>query len=221
MLAENFTTVKTPDIMRRDSFPVFFDRTNSRDPPMAVSCQGQMLVAANHLRDASFYRSVVLVLEHNSLGAMGLVINRPSAVTVEKALSEHLDTGTCETPVFVGGPVETSALFILHNLETLGKQDQEVLPGLYLAGSHESFESVVRGGMKPEKSVLFRVYCGYAGWGANQLDSELTRGDWHVLPGDGATVLEQDPYATWEMCMRKVYRENRVLPHNVRNPEWN
>ncbi len=183
--------------------------------------QSQFLVAANHLRDPNFYKSVVLVLEHNSQGAMGLVINRPSAVTVETVLSEHLETGRCETPVYIGGPVETSALFILHNCLTLGQHDQEVAPGLFLAGSHESFETVVRDGIKPEKGVKFRVFCGYAGWGAKQLEAEISRGDWRALPGDGQIVLEQDPYGTWDYCTRRLYRASRVIPHNVRNPEWN
>lgn len=188
---------------------------------MSLSMQGQFLVAANHLRDPNFYRSVVLLLEHNSQGAMGLVINRPSAVTVERALSEHLDTGTCETPVFVGGPVETSALFVVHNSLSLGQLDQEVIPGLFLAGSHQSFETVVKDGLQPDKGVRFRVFCGYSGWGAQQLESEIDRGDWLTLPGDAPIVLEQDPYGAWEVCMRKLHRANRMLPHNVTNPEWN
>lgn len=188
---------------------------------MAVSLQGQFLVAANHLRDPNFYRSVVLMLEHGEKGAMGLVINRPSSVSVERALSEHLDTGSCETPVFVGGPVENSALFILHNCFSLGQLDQEIAPGLYLAGSHESFETVVRDGLKPDNSVLFRVFCGYAGWGEQQLEDEIDRGDWFVLPGDSQIVLEHDPYGAWEVCTRKLQRASRILPHNVKNPEWN
>jgi putative transcriptional regulator len=188
---------------------------------MSGGHRGQFLVAANHLRDPNFYRSVVLILEHNSEGAMGLVVNRPSSVSVEKALSEHLDTGACETPVYVGGPVEGSALFIMHNCLSLGQHDQEIVTGLFLAGSHESFESVVRDGMQPENGVHFRVFCGYAGWGAGQLESEIGRGDWHLLPADGETVLEQDPYGAWDVCVRRLHRANRLLPHNVRNPEWN
>ena len=152
---------------------------------------------------------------------MGLVLNRPSAVSVENALSEHLEGGTCETPVYVGGPVESTALFIMHNCLTLSQLDQEIVPGVFLASSHESFESVVRDGVRAEKGVKFRVYCGYAGWGARQLESELSRGDWYVIQGDPSVILEQDPYGTWDVCMRRVHRANRMLPHNVRNPEWN
>ena len=188
---------------------------------MSSSLQGHFLIAADHLRDPNFYRSVVLLLEHNDEGAMGLGLNRPSAVSVETALSEHMQTGSCETPVFVGGPVETSALFIMHNCLSLGQHDQEIAPGVFLAGSHESFESVVNDGLKPEREVRFRVYCGYAGWGSDQLESEIDRGYWLTLKSDGPLILEEDPYGLWEVCMRRLHRANRMLPHNVRNPEWN
>lgn len=188
---------------------------------MSGSLQGSFLIAANHLRDPNFYRSVVLMLEHNDNGAMGLVINRPSAMTIGKALSQQGSANESDAPVFVGGPVEPTSLFILHNCLALGKSDQEVAPGLFLAGSEDSFEQVVRSGKKPDTSVKFRLISGYAGWGEGQLESEVDRGDWRSIPADGNMVLEEDVYGLWELCTRKFHRANRMLPHNSRNPDWN
>jgi putative transcriptional regulator len=188
---------------------------------MSTTLQGSFLVAAHHLRDPNFYRSVVLMLDHNDQGAMGLVINRPSATTIGKALSQHGEVSGNDTPVFVGGPVEPTSLFILHNCLTLGKSDQEVAPGVFLAGSEDSFETVVRSGKKPETPVRFRLISGYAGWGEGQLESEISRGDWYVMPADGVLVLEDDPYGLWDVCTRRIHRASRFLPHDVRNPEWN
>lgn len=188
---------------------------------MSAFCQGQFLVALDHLRDPNFFRTVVLMLEHDSEGAMGLVVNRPSAVSIEKALSEPVPKDAPETPLYVGGPVENSSLYILHNCLVLGQHDQEILPGVFLSGSSESFETVVRDGLKPQSGIRFRVYCGYAGWAGGQLESEIGRGDWEVIPADAALVLELDPYGIWDQCMRKIHRANRILPHQVRNPEWN
>ncbi|MEZ6060879.1 MAG: YqgE/AlgH family protein [Planctomycetaceae bacterium] len=182
---------------------------------------GQFLIAANHLRDPNFYRTVVLMLEHNAEGAMGLVVNRPSSIAVDAALSGQIQGTKCQSPIFVGGPVENSALFILHNSVAIGAKDQEVAPGVFLSGSHESFETVVRESDSGKSAAVFRVYCGYAGWGAGQLESEIERGDWRNLPATDAIVLEEDPYGIWEVCTRKLQRANRLLPHNVRNPEWN
>ena len=145
---------------------------------MAGSLQGSFLIAANHLRDPNFYRSVVMMLEHNDQGAMGLVINRPSAMTIGKALSQQGQTSVNQDPVFVGGPVEPTSLFILHNCLSLGKRDQEVAPGLFLAGSENSFEEVVRSGKSPEAGVRFRLISGYAGWAANSW-----KGNWNEATG--------------------------------------
>ncbi len=188
---------------------------------MSDSLQGSFLIAGNHLRDPNFYRSVVLMLEHNEQGAMGLVLNRPSAMTIGKALSQHGAVAGSDAPVFVGGPVEPTSLFILHNCVALGKCDQEVAPGVFLAGSEDSFEQVVKSGAKPNEIARFRLISGYAGWGEQQLEGELNRGDWAVLPAQGALILEEDPYGLWEICTRRLHRANRLLPHDARNPDWN
>ena len=184
------------------------------------SLQGLFLMAAGHLRDANFFRTVVLLLEHTPEGAMGLVINQPSARTIRKALSVEGAVNAGDAPLFVGGPVEPNSLFILHNCTALAHTDREIAPGIFLAGSEHSFDAVVN----PEESTetpRFRLLAGYAGWGNGQLESELARGDWHILPADSALVLEDDPYGVWEVCLRRIQRFNRFLDVEVRNPEWN
>jgi putative transcriptional regulator len=191
---------------------------------VSARLKGQFLVAAAHLRDPNFYRSVVLVLEHNAQGTMGLVINRPSEIAVDTALSTDLTLPGTDSVVFSGGPVETSALMILHNSRILAQDDEQIVSGVYLAGSQNSFDTLVKQPADPapqQSEVRFRVYCGYAGWGAQQLEGEIGRGDWHVVDSDPQMVLDHDPYGVWDICMRRLQRANRILPHNVRNPEWN
>lgn len=191
---------------------------------MSDCLHGEFLIAADQLRDQNFYRTVVLILEHNQEGAMGLVVNRPSSIAVGAALGGDSDGHTgfaLDAPVFIGGPVETSALFVLHNHLRPGLQDREVVPGLFLAGSDDSLQAVVNPDQEADPHGNFRVYCGYAGWGAQQLESEVARGDWLSVPADSGTVLEEDPYGIWEVCIRRFRRAHRLLPHNVRNPEWN
>ena len=86
---------------------------------MPKSLRGQYLISGKWLRDPNFYKTVVLMVEHNAQGAMGLVVNRPSSVTVAHALSEHFNLPETDDLVYVGGPVEPSALFVLHNCEEL------------------------------------------------------------------------------------------------------
>ena len=187
---------------------------------MTASLHGEFLIASEALRDQNFYRTVILVIEHNDEGAMGLVINRPSSIAVDAALGSQAAT-SLDAPVYIGGPVETSALFVLHNHLNAGLQDREVVPGLFLAGSDDSLQSVVNSSPNSESSGIFRVYCGYAGWGPEQLETEISRGDWLSVAADSGTVLEEDPYGIWEVCTRRFRRVHRILPHNVRNPDWN
>ena len=188
---------------------------------MAESLRGQFLVAGKHLLDQNFFKTVVLVVEHNSEGAMGLVVNRPSSVSVASALSEHFNLPETDEPVHVGGPVEPAALFILHNAAEYEDCDRPVLPGLYVGSSADVFESVVRAFADGQPGMRFRVFSGCAGWAAGQLEGEISRGDWHVHNASSELTLAEDPYAVWDTCMQRIYEANRILPHTVQNPEWN
>lgn len=188
---------------------------------MPNSLRGQLLVSGRHLRDPNFYRSVVLMLEDTDESSMGLVINRPSSIAVDAAMENLESTPASKDPIFSGGPVETSALFILHNCPELGDQDEQVCTGVFVTGSNESFEALIANDKNCLESCGFRIYCGYAGWGTGQLAEELSRGDWHIIPAESELVFGDDPYHIWEACMERVHEENRILPHDVRNPEWN
>ncbi|MCA9051792.1 MAG: YqgE/AlgH family protein [Planctomycetaceae bacterium] len=188
---------------------------------MSQSLQGQFLVASGQLRDGNFYRSVVLMLEHSEESAMGLVINRPSSISVDAALSKLKVTSKYADPIFSGGPVETTALFILHNCPELGQMDQQIADGIYVTGSQDSFDSLLNKGVTCNHECGFRVYCGYAGWGPQQLESEIGRGDWRILSPDSGLVFNKDPYTIWEKCTELLQQQHRLLPHDVRNAEWN
>src|SRR5690606_22251167 len=89
---------------------------------MSGSLRGHFLIASQRLRDPNFFRTAVLILEHNAQGAMGLIVNRPTPVSVADALEPHFSLEHCEAKVFQGGPVEPSALFIIHNDRLLDPQ---------------------------------------------------------------------------------------------------
>src|SRR3989304_1996646 len=120
---------------------------------MPNSLRGQFLIAGKRLRDPNFARTVVLIVEHGSEGAMGLVVNRPSSVTVAHALCEHFNIPETDDLVYVGGPVEPQNLFILHNAGHLDENENPVVPGLYVGSSPEVFETVVRSAAASEPSL--------------------------------------------------------------------
>lgn len=188
---------------------------------MFDSLRGQFLIAAKKLVDPNFYRSVVLIVEHNDEGAMGLVVNRPSSVSVANALAEHFDLSRTDDLVYIGGPVQPSALFVLHNRSELDPHEVAVVPGLYVGSSADVFESVVHSAVDEESEMQFRIFCGCAGWAPGQLEGEIDRGDWFHVPATAEMLFCEDPYDVWDALRCQVHRSPELMPDLPGRPEWN
>lgn len=184
------------------------------------SLQGKLLVAACHLRDPNFYKTAVLIVEHGEGGAMGLVINRPTSISVTRALSEHFELPERGELVYYGGPVEPAALFVIHNAGDIDN-DSPIIPGLYVGSSAEAFEKVVRSAAKPDGKLRFRIYSGCAGWAPKQLENELAQGDWFVLPATAETVFAEDPYRVYDTLIHQIRKSQRIVRSAVEDPEMN
>ncbi|MCA8983348.1 MAG: YqgE/AlgH family protein [Planctomycetaceae bacterium] len=188
---------------------------------MHDSLRGHYLLASRQLRDGNFFRSAVLLLEHNSEGAMGLIVNRPSSVNVAHALAGHFNVPTSENVIYVGGPVEPSALSMLHNNPAWGDRELSILPGVYIGNSAEAFEAVVMGDEEPSTSSTYRIYSGYSGWGEGQLEAELSRGDWFTLEASAEFVFDVQPYEVWDRLLSEFHKQHRILPIPGDRAEWN
>lgn len=188
---------------------------------MHESLRGHFLIAGSRLRDPNFFKTAVLVVEHGPDGAMGLVVNRPSSVTVAHALTGHLELPKNTDLVYVGGPVEPAALFVIHDSPDLDPEEAPVVPGIYMGSSARVFEDIVGGCDDPKRALKYRVYCGCAGWGPGQLDGELERGDWLTLPADPEYVFHENPYSVWDELLSKSFQQKRLFPQSSDHPEWN
>ena len=189
---------------------------------MTESLRGRFLIAAKRLRDDNFYKTVVLMLEHGEHGAMGLVINRPLSIKVSHALAGHFDLPDTDDVVFGGGPVEPTALVILHDAASFEDNGPSVLPGLFVGGSPDAFERVIgESAVGDSLAHSFRVFSGYSGWGAGQLEGEIARGDWLTHPACRELVFHEDPYSLYETLLQKFYESNHLLPHRVKDPSAN
>jgi putative transcriptional regulator len=143
---------------------------------MAESLQGQLLIAAPSLHD-HFRRTVVLVIEHTGEGAMGVVLNRPSEVRVGDAVPALAELAGDEQLIRIGGPVAPDAVVALGDFADPTEAAGEVLGGIGVVDPD---------GSPPDR---VRVYAGYAGWGAGQLEEEIEEGAWIVEPADA-----EDPF---------------------------
>lgn len=153
----------------------------------------QFLLAMPTLEDPNFHRTLTYVCEHSEHGAMGLVVNRPLAITVGEVL-RHLeiepDAGDlAQQPVYQGGPVETERGFILH--APLGRWEGtlQLDDDLGVTTSRDILEAMARG-EGPERAL---VTLGYSGWGAGQLEAEVAQNAWLTCPASRDILFDVPP----------------------------
>jgi putative transcriptional regulator len=172
------------------------------DVPPALPLAGRLLVAAPMLSDPPFSRTVVLLLDHDEEGSLGLVLNRPSHVPVGAVLPPWHGRTTGTDVLFSGGPVaEDSALAL--GLHTGPEDGPEPVGFRRVAGQF----GLVDLDVDPEDSLAeidaIRIYAGYAGWSAGQLDDEVAEGAWYVVDGGPVDVFDPDPEALWMRVLRR------------------
>ena len=160
------------------------------------SLRGQLLVATPQLPDENFYRTVVLMVEHNEHGALGVVLNRQADQSIEQLWSEVSEV-TCPNPqkVNLGGPVSGPVLAV-HTDQELS--EIEILSGVYLAAQKHLLDQLVR-----QDTHRYRIYVGHAGWGGGQIESELEQGAWLVTPATEAYVFYEKE-DLWEAVAKHI-----------------
>ncbi len=159
------------------------------------STRGQLLIAGPGLVDPNFFRTVVLVIEHSDEGALGLVLNRPSETTVGEAVSELERLLDLDDPLFIGGPVQPSALIVLAEFEDV--TDAALIAfddiGVLASGASDEPATVRRG----------RAFVGHTGWAPGQLDAELQTGDWIVESAVREDAFTAAPVELWESVLTR------------------
>ena len=160
------------------------------------SLRGHLLVASPALLDPNFHRTVVLITEHSDDGAAGLVLNRPSLVEVAAAVPQLEELVDEDEQVWVGGPVQPEAVLVLG--EFVDPDDAEV--PLFESLGFPSLED-------PEEIVPAttrrRVFAGYAGWGAGQLEEEIANEDWILEPALADDAFTEQPDDLWHDVLRR------------------
>jgi putative transcriptional regulator len=162
------------------------------------SARGQLLIAGPTLLDPNFWRTVVLVVEHSDEGALGLVLNRPSETVVAEAVPQLEQLADPGDLLYIGGPVQPSAVIVLAEFEDAGDAALIAFDDVGVLGIGTPPEELVAG------IKAGRAFVGHAGWGPEQLDAELERGDWILEPATLADAFTATPGELWaEVLTRK------------------
>jgi len=165
----------------------------SLDQPQA----GTFLVAARGLRDPNFSQTVVFLIDYDSYGAFGLIIDRPTGHTMAELWPEI--AGLEAHSVYFGGPVFVHHLLFLLRSDSTPEDTRRVFRGVYLGSDELVLKRILA-----EGEDEFRVYTGHTGWAPGQLDNEIDRGDWYILTAERAFIFHQEPSRIWEELIQRV-----------------
>lgn len=165
--------------------------------PAAVSAdprpaQGKFLVATDVVQGELFAETVVLLLHYDETGAFGLVVNRPTDVELGELLADEDGLADYRGTLFWGGPVQMDSLRALLYTDDPPDEAEKIIESVYLVAFDDAVE------LGPTDPARLRLYIGYAGWAPGQLDYELTRGSWRILPATREHVFADTPRDLWK-----------------------
>jgi len=161
--------------------------------------RGKILISEPFLRDATFGRSVILLVDHTEEGSMGLVVNKPLPLLLNDIIMEfkYLD----EIPLYKGGPVATDTLFYLHTLAEVSGSIS-ISKGLYLNGDFNEIKKYILQGNKISEHIRF--FLGYSGWESNQLHNEIKENTWLVSEEEKSYLMKDDTKDMWRKALEKL-----------------
>jgi putative transcriptional regulator len=167
---------------------------------MTEARAGMLLVATPALLDPNFADAVVLLLDVDEQGALGVVLNRPAAIAVSDVLADWGDVVAEPEVLFQGGPVSSESALAVGLLRS---QDDEPVGFRAVDGRLGLVDldtpiELLGGGLE-----ALRIFAGYAGWGAAQLAAEIGEGSWYVVPAHLSDVFRLNPATLWRDVMRR------------------
>ena len=179
-----------------------------------MTYRNRLLVAPPALDEPTFALTVVLVLQHDDGGALGIVLNRPSAMDLPESLQDWATRASEPRVLFVGGPVQPDVVLLVGRSGAGGERRPEEF------GSLPPGFTLAQPGERPESATVtdVRAFAGYAGWAPGQLDAEVEAGGWWVVAVSDGDVLTDDPATLWT---RVLQRQGGVFTTATPNPAAN
>ena len=178
--------------------------------------KGQLLLDSGQLRGSFFQRTVVLICQHDAEGAFGLVLNRDTGNNAGDLLVADLPETLKSCPLYLGGPVQPSALSFLHTDAFI--PDANVLPNLNLG---HSLDNLIEIGESFSTTRKIKMFAGYAGWSPGQLEGEMQRQAWITHPASLELVFDTDPANLWQTILRTKGSKYKLLSLMPEDPSRN
>ena len=162
--------------------------------------QGHFLVARGGQLDPNFVQTVILIVDHSDQGALGLVVNRLGDLRSRVFVGSAGKAGGRRRPLaarlYLGGPV-SGPLMAVHTSDWLG--EHEVLPGVFFSARERNVRALVRRADRP-----YKIFVGYAGWSAGQLDNEVEQGVWRIAVATAEQIFSESD-ELWQRLSRRAF----------------
>lgn len=184
------------------------------NPPYSSIERGTLLVATPDIELGLFFRSVILVCEHNPGGAFGLVINKPLDFEIPEEILQIKNMQNPFVSMRASGPVQTNQMMLLHTSSHIPDQTVQLCPDVYLGGDLDFLHKCVSDESGPNVLLCF----GYAGWGAGQLEREFLDGQWFTHKASKELLFDTDVETLWSKVLRDKggrYASLSMIPEDL------
>jgi putative transcriptional regulator len=188
-----------------------------RDDATPKNLTGRLLLDSGELHGSFFQRTVLLICQHDADGAFGLVLNRITENKVGDVITADLPDVLKESPLYLGGPVQPTALSYLHSDSFI--PEATILPNLSLG---HSLDSLIELGDSFSPTKKLRMFAGYAGWSPGQLEGEMKRKAWLTHPASLDLIFNTPPGQLWQTVLHcKGGWRHRLLAQSPEDLSWN
>lgn len=187
---------RQPNSVKAAAIAVGAERLPSRRQGLE---KGTFLVANRYLADPNFARAVVLLVDYGPEGARGLIINRPTRVSLSKVFPSVVPSSAGQDTLYLGGPVAQERMVLLLRSNQRPKDAAHVFANIFFTASEDTLRELLS---DPVRDRSFHIYVGYTGWGPGQLENEVNRGDWYLVSPDSRTVFDTEPSEIWQELLR-------------------
>ncbi|WP_411768558.1 YqgE/AlgH family protein [Winogradskyella sp. A3E31] len=179
--------------------------------------KGHLLIAEpSIIGDLSFNRAVILLADHNALGSVGFILNKP----LNYILKDLVEGTNSEFPIYNGGPVEQDNLYFIHKSPELIPDSVEIANGIFWGGDFEIVLNLINDQKITNEDIKF--FLGYSGWDENQLDSELRSNAWLVSNNTYKNkIISKGETTFWKEKMLELGGEYSIWSNAPENPSYN
>ncbi len=176
--------------------------------------RGTLLIASPDIEDGMFFRSVILICDHSSIGSFGMIVNKPLSLQMRDRILLFEGLSDLKLDIRSGGPNQPNQIMFLHSFTDLSSRSFPICSQVYLGGD---FEFLQEKGVTLLSSSLF-LTLGYTGWEAGHLEREFLKGAWFLHPASSHYIFEIPPEKMWQALLREMggkYKTLSMMPEDL------